>query len=64
MKKLAGLLAFALLLSFGPIAAVTYAGDPAPPAPADEKDTKNPGMPTMNAGDEKKDEKKDGTGGK
>jgi hypothetical protein len=64
MKKLAGLLAFALVLSFGPIVALTYAGEPAPPAPTDEKDKKNPGMPKLNAGDEKKDAKKDGKGGK
>lgn len=59
MKKITGLLALAMLLTFG---TVTYvqAGDPAP-APTEEKDKKPSGP---HASDEKKDEKKDDKGGK
>jgi len=58
MKRLAGLLTLALLLSFGTVTALTYAGDP--PAPTDEKDKdKKTSGPKLFAGDEKKDEKKD-----
>lgn len=63
MKKLAGLLALAVMLSFG-TATVSFAGDPAPaPAPTDKKgkDTKKPKF--FGSG-EKKDEKKDTKGGK
>lgn len=60
MRKFTGLLALALLLSFGVVTTLTYAGDPAP-APTDEKDKKNPGGPKA---DEQKDEKKDDKGGK
>lgn len=64
MKKFVGLMAFALLLSFGPVTALTHAGDPpspAPPSPTD--DPKKPSGPKVFA-DEKKDEKKDDKGGK
>ncbi len=62
MKKLIGLMALALLLSFS-ASTLVYAGDPAP-APTQEKDKKNPSGPKADAGDEKKDEKKDDKGGK
>jgi hypothetical protein len=62
MRKLTGLLALALLLSFGVVTTLTYAGDPAP-APTDEKDKKNPSGPKVFA-DDNKDEKKDDKGGK
>jgi hypothetical protein len=62
MKRLAGLMALAVLLSFGTVTTLTYAGDP--PAPTDEKDKdKQTGGPKLFA-DEKKDEKKDEKGGK
>ena len=62
MKKLLGLLAVAMLLSFG-TATYTFAGDPAP-APTDDgkKDTKKPDL-VFNQ-DTKDDEKKDDKGGK
>lgn len=64
MKKLTGLLALALLLSFGPITALTYAGDPpTPTTPAPTDDPKKPGGPKVFA-DDNKDEKKDDKGGK
>lgn len=61
MKKLVGLMALALALTFstGTFTA-TFAGDP---KPTEEKDKKNPSGPKLNA-DDKKDEKKDGKGGK
>jgi len=65
MKKLIGLMAFALLLSFG-TATYIKAGDPAPtpaPAPTDEKDKKKPIDPKAFES-EPKDEKKDDKGGK
>ncbi|WP_447975283.1 hypothetical protein [Nitrospira sp. Kam-Ns4a] len=55
MKKLAGLLALALMLTFG-TATFTLAGDPAP-APTEKKDKKPSGP---KADEEKKDEKKGG----
>jgi hypothetical protein len=64
MKKLIGLMALALLLSFS-TSTLVFAGDPTPaPAPTDEQDKKNPSGPKADAGDEKKDEKKDDKGGK
>jgi len=71
MKKLIGLMAFALLLSFG-TATYIKAGDPAPtptpaptpaPTPTDEKDKKKPIDPKAFES-EPKDEKKDDKGGK
>lgn len=69
MKKLIGLMAFALLLSFG-TATFARAGEPAPtpvptpaPTPTDEKDKKKPTDPKAFES-EPKDEKKDNKGGK
>ena len=63
MRKLAGFMALAVLLSFGTVTTLTYAADP--PAPTDEQDKdKKTGGPKLFAGDEKKDEKKDDKGGK
>ncbi len=59
MKRLSGLMALAVLLSFGTL---TYAGDP---APADGKEKKESvGGKLVYAGDEKKEEKKGDKGGK
>ncbi len=42
MKRVLGLLAFAMILSFGTGVTLSYAGDPAPaPAPAGDKDKKD-----------------------
>ncbi len=41
MKNLGGLIALAVLLTFGTVATVTYAEDPAP-APTDEKGQPKP----------------------
>jgi len=65
MKRLVGLMAFALLLSFG-TATFARAGEPAPtPAPTstDEKDKKKPTDPKAFES-EPKDKKKDDKGGK
>lgn len=65
MRKLAGLAAFVALLSFGMVTTFSYAGDPAPPSsPTDEKGKPKTSAPKFSARDEKKDEKKDGKGGK
>lgn len=62
MKRLAGSMALAVLLSFGTVTTLTYAADP--PAPTDEQDKdKKTGGPKLLA-DEKKDENKDDKGGK
>lgn len=62
MKRLAGLIALAVVLSFG-AGTITYAGDPAP-APTDGKgkDKKSSG-PKVFADEDKKHDKKDGKGG-
>jgi hypothetical protein len=66
MKKLVGLMALAIALSFGTVTfAPTYAADPAPaPAPTDEGKDKKPSGPKLSADDDKKDEKKGDKGGK
>jgi hypothetical protein len=57
MKKLVGLTALALALTFGTASFThTFASDP---QPTEEKDKKNPSGPKFNSGDDKKDEKKD-----
>jgi len=56
MKRLIGLVALAMMLSFG-TAVVSFAGDP---APTEKKEKKNPSGPKA---DEKKDEKKKGDKG-
>lgn len=64
MKKFVGLLAFSLLLSFGPLTAATFAGDPpSPTTPSPTDEPKKPDGPKVFA-DEPKDEKKDDKGGK
>lgn len=66
MKRLLGLLVFAMILSFGTGVTVCLAGDPAPaPAPTDEKGKPKPEPthPKLFSGDDKKDEKGD-KGGK
>ncbi len=66
MKRLAGLMALAVLLSFGTVTTLTYAADP--PAPTDEQDKdKKTGGPKLfedEKKDEQKGEKKDEQGGK
>ena len=65
MKRLAGLMALAVLLSFATVTTLTYAADP--PAPTDEQDKdKKTGGPKLFADEPKKpDEKKpDEKGGK
>lgn len=64
MKTFAGMLALVAVFTFGPLAAFTYAGDPPAPAPTDEKGKPKPGAPKFSASDDKKDDKKDGKGGK
>jgi hypothetical protein len=66
MKRLLGLLAFAMILSFGTGVTLSLAGGPAPaPAPTDEKGKPKPEPthPKLFSSDDKKDEKSD-KGGK
>lgn len=63
MKWFTGVIALVALLSFGTVATVTYAGDPAP-APTEQKDKKDSGGSKVFSGDEKKEEKKGDKGGK
>ncbi|MEW6544570.1 MAG: hypothetical protein AB1411_13295 [Nitrospirota bacterium] len=61
MKKLVGMMALALALTFGMGTVTTFAGNPAPAGDKEKKDKK--GGKLVFAGD-KKDEKKDKKGGK
>ncbi len=63
MKNLVGLIAIAVLLTFGTAATLTYAADPAP-SPTDEqgKPKPEPSGPKVFADDEK--DQKDDRGGK
>ena len=54
MKRLIGLVAVAVMLSFGTVAVTTYASDS--PAPSEKKDKKNPSGP-KNEEQKKKDKK-------
>jgi hypothetical protein len=56
MKRVLGLIALAVMLSFGTVATVSFAGDN--PAPTEKKDKKNPSGPK--ASEEKKKDKKGG----
>jgi hypothetical protein len=55
MKRMLGLIALAVMLSFGTVATVSFAGDA--PAPTEKKDKKNPSGPKMGEEQKKKDKK-------
>ncbi len=58
MKRVIGLMALAVMLSFGTVAVTSYAGDA--PAPTEKKDKKNPSGPKAGEEEKKKGEKKGG----
>lgn len=55
MKRLSTLMALVAFLSFGTMATLSFANEPAPVEQKDKKDTTGPKL----SGDEKKEEKKD-----
>jgi hypothetical protein len=58
MKKFSFVLALAMLIGFGTVTTMTYAGDPPAPTGEKEKDKKSAGPKATE--DEKKEDKKDG----